>query len=237
MAVYGQPKMLNCWFEAIRGYHPDVLKDLELIIVDDHGDPSADVPRDIRDQLPCQLFRVLDNIAWNQPGARNLALDHCRTDLILFVDPDMVFEAAMMRNMLEVGLTLNRRQVVRFMLRHVSDGRLDSSSPNTWFMFADDFRHLGGYDEDFCGNKGWSDVQLLDIVSKAYKIIRPPELFADFYGVEQFSDAMVDSLPRSTKANKAKRLAKQAEARKVGGWLKWIKQPRKRIRFRWERVL
>lgn len=242
MAVYGQPLMLGVWFDTLRSYSPEMLERLELVIVDDHGSPPAEIPEDIRALLPCKLFRVLDNIAWNQPGARNLAIEHIDTPMVLFVDPDMVFPKARMLDMLEAGETLNRGHVIRFMLKHrggPAKGKLDASSPNTWFMHAADFLAVGAYDEDFSGNKGWSDVQLLDVMRANYKVHHTGSLFADFYGVDEVPDAMVSSLDRSTKANKHKRLLKVKESRMMGGWVKWTKQhrDRQRLRFRWEQVI
>jgi hypothetical protein len=240
MAVYGQPKMLEVWFDTLRSYSKPMLASMELLIVDDCGDPAAVVPDDIQALLPCHLFRVTENIPWNQPGARNLALDHCLTDLVLFVDPDMVFPLGMMTMMLDAGLALERGNVIRFQLKHRGGrnaGAIDPSSPNTWFLHAKDFLEVGGYDEDYSGHKGWSDVQLLDVMRSVYKIRHDPKLHADFYNIEEVPDAMVTTLDRSHRANKAQRLLKVKEARMMGGWPKWIQTPRKRLRFEWRKLL
>lgn len=237
MAVYGQPKMLEVWFETLRRYTPEMLESLELLIVDDCGEPAAEIPADIQAMLPCQLLRVTENIPWNQPGARNLALDHCNTDLVLFVDPDMVFPPAMMEDMILFGERLELGNVIRFQLKHRKTGALDPSSPNTWFLHVSDFLAVGGYDEDYAGHKGWSDVQLLDVMTSHYKIHHEPGLHADFYDVGEIPDAMVTTLERSHKHNRHQRLLKVKEARMMGGWKQWVKIKRKRIRFGWERKL
>jgi hypothetical protein len=238
MATYGQPKMLDVWFETLRSYSGQTRSKLELIIVDDHGDPPAEIPEDVKLLLPCQLFRVLEEIHWNQPGCRNLAAEHVRTPLVLFVDPDMVIQATMMERFLEAGRRLPIGHVIRFMLRHRNTGEMDSSSPNTWFMHVDDFFRVGGYDEDFSGAKGWSDVQLLDVMKANYKVSHRADLYADFYSSAEIPDAAVTTLDRSTKANKHKRLLKVKQARMMGGWVKFARQQRSapRLRFRWEKL-
>lgn len=240
MATYGQPLMLEVWFETLRSYPKDVLDQLELLIVDDCGDPPAAIPEDVQALLPCQLFRVLDDIRWNQPGARNLALFHVRTDLVLFVDPDMVFPDGMMRKMLDVGFELPRSRVIRYCLRHregPKKGMVDMTSPNTWFMWADDLRRVGGYNEDFCGSKGWSDVELLDVIRSTYRVRQDQELFAEFYGVGEIPDAAVHGLDRSTARNKKIRVNNIRIAKQMGGWLKFARRPHPKMRFRWEQVL
>lgn len=239
MATFGQPKMLAVQFDVIRSYPKVVLDQLELIIVDDHGKPPAEIPKDVQELLPCRLFRVLHQIHWNQCGARNLALQEATTPLILFVDPDMVIQAEMMARMIGAGAALSRGHVIRFMLKHKCSGILDSSSPNTWFMHVEDLRAVGGYDEDFAGNKGWSDCQLLDVIKANYKVHHTPDLYADFYSINEVPDAMVTTLDRSTKANKHKRLLRVKQARMMGGWKRWSRQQAgvPRVRFKWEQVV
>jgi len=240
MAAYGQPKMLRVWLTTLQTYVPHLLDQMELLIVDDHGEPPAEIPLEVQDILPCQIFRVTENIPWNQPGARNLALEQCRTPLILFVDPDMVFPAAMMDRMLEAGAKLPEGEIIRFQLQHHgggSDGKLDGTSPNTWFCHVKDFLHAGGYDESFAGHKGWSDCCVLDVMTSLYKIHHRADLFAQFYHTSKVSDAAVTTLDRSTVHNRKIRIKRTQEARKAGSWAKWSQQTRDRIRFTWEQVL
>ena len=240
MAVYGQPKMLNVWLETLRSYPEEVLDQLELIVVDDCGSPPAEIPMDIQDLLPVQVFRVTEDIPWNQPGARNLAMDHVRTPIVLFVDPDMVFPAEMMALNLEAAHDLPEGRIIRFSLQHRSGpgkGSIDTTSPNTWFCHVSDFLLVHGYDEDYCGHKGWSDVQLLDIMTSAFKISHTKKLYAQFYSDTEVSDAMVSSLDRNTKHNRYMRLGKHRKAALCGGWVKFSQRLGNRIRFKWEQVL
>lgn len=238
MAVYGQPKMLGVWMDTLRTYPPETLEQLELIVVDDCGEPPVEIPEDIQALLPVQLFRVTKDIPWNQPGARNLALDHCRTPIVLFVDPDMVFPAEMMALNLQAARDLPEGRVIRYSLKHKRSGVLDTTSPNTWFCYVKDFLAIGGYDEDYSGHKGWSDVQVLDIMAAAYKISHTKKLYADFYSDGDVSDALVSGLDRDTKWNKwNRRQPKTTEAQRTGGWLKFASRLGQRIRFPWEQVL
>ena len=237
MATYGQPQMLDVWFETLRTYPQVLLKQMELLIVDDCGDPPVEIPDDITQLLKCRLYRATENIPWNQPGARNLALDMTKTKLILFVDPDMVFPSEMMNRMLLAGLKLPAGEVIRFILKHRKTGKLDRSSPNTWFCHVADFLAINGYDEDFCGNKGWSDVQLLDVMKTYYRIHHRADLVAEFYDVGEIPDAMVTTLERSHGPNRKKRIRKVEWARRNGGWRAFVKADKPRIRFTWERVL
>lgn len=240
MAVYGQPKMLGVWFDTLRTYSEEMLEQMELVIVDDHGTPEAVIPEDIQDLLPCKLYRVDDDIDWNQMGARNLAAQQANGRLILFVDPDMVFIKQSMEDMLFAGESLTRGEVIRFQLRFREgpwSGQIDASSPNTWFMHVADFKLMGCYDEDFAGHKGWSDVQLLDIAQAMFKIRHNPSFLAEFYGTVEIEDAMVTKIDRCTSHNRKIRLKKVAEARLCGGWAAFAKEFRTILRFNWRQIL
>lgn len=235
MAVFGQPKMLATQFAEIRGYPTDVLDQLTVIIVDDHGNPPV-AKREVEaldvGVKDAQLYRIVDDIPWNQMGARNLGM-HKAHDWCVMLDPDMVIPASQIRGFLKAAANGRRGVVTRFALKH-HNGAIDMSSPNTYLIHRDDFFAVGGYDEDYRGNKGWSDVQLLAIFGAHFKMKRRPDLWVDYYSTDQIEDAMVRSLDRSVGVNKQLHLRKVAQARHSGGWVKWVnKQKRPNLRFRW----
>jgi hypothetical protein len=239
MAVYGQPKMLNYWWETLGSYPDDVSERISLIVVDDHGDPPATIPEAIRTRFSAKLFRVLDDIPWNQMGARNLGMHHARGWCVM-LDPDMVIGQLMAKRFLDTEL--KRGEVVRFGLKHMNGSQdgVDMSSPNTYLIHRDDFFNAGGYDEDYAGNKGWSDVQMLQVLTEHYKMHLRSDLWVQFYDTGAFDDAQVVTLDRSVKVNKAIHLRKRAEAKR-GGWVKWVLRQKgnlnkPQLRFRWEQV-
>ncbi len=246
MAVYGQPEMLAHNLIELSCLSDELHKKLKVIVVDDCGDPPARVAH--HEFLDIELYRITEDIPWNQMGARNLAMTHAQ-GWCLMIDPDMVFSPGTIRRLMNVASKLKRGQVVRYGLRHMGrakkeegyrppkDGKIDVSSPNTYLIHRDDFWAAGGYDEDYAGNKGWSDVQMLDVLSSLYRVSRRADLFADFYGTEQISDAAVTSLDRNVAINRKKRLRKVAQVRKLGGWRRWINRHKgPNLRFPWEKV-
>jgi len=242
MAVYGQPLMLAKQLETIKGYPDDVLDRLNVIIVDDHGTPPVDA-RDAEElDLYCKsvkLFRVDTAIEWNQMGARNLAMEHAG-GWCLLIDADMLFPAAIMPRMLQAVDKMRKGHVMKWALKHMH-GRpnpLDMSSPNTWLIHRSDFFAIGGYDEDYAGHKGWSDVQFHDVVTDCLKVEPRPDLYADFVNPTIINDSAVLSLDRSVTANKRIRMRKVGESKSLGGWKVWAKKQRdkKRLRFLWTQV-
>jgi hypothetical protein len=240
MAVYGQPKMLECWWGELRNYPDDIAHRINLILVDDCGDPVATIPDDVRKVFRAKLLRVTENIPWNQMGARNLGMKHAEGWCIM-LDPDMVIDPVMARNFLEQEP--KRGEVIRFGLNHMdnsTEGRIDMTSPNTYMIHQEDFFDAGGYDEDYAGRKGWSDVQMLGVLAAHYKMLSRRDLWVRFYGRDLIDDAQVVTLSRSVVENKKLHLRKCAEAKRMG-WVKWVQAKKGNmamcnLRFPWSRV-
>lgn len=234
MSVYGQPKMLEKWWATLACYPRSVLDQIEFVLVDDAGTPPVEAPKL---DAHIQIFRVLENRFWNQPGARNLAAEKARGKVLCFLDPDMVITPEDIDKFLSNAKGLESDRIYLFALRH-SNGQLDTSSPNTWMLHRSTFLRSGGYDEDYAGHKGWSDVQLKHILQQLYKVTVTDKLAVDYYRTDQIEDAQVNTLDRDVRHNKQVHLRKISEMRRVGGWQEWLKRHKgKNIRFKWTRVL
>lgn len=232
-SVYGQPAMLDMWFERFVGEPQEWQDRVEVIVVDDCGKPAATVPN-----IPgVRLYRVREDIPWNQGGARNLVSKVAETPRLMLIDPDMTLPKGMLQRLVMESLHLESGLVFRPALRHVGNEKLDKTSPNVHLMLREDFERIGGYDEDYCGRKGWSDVQLLRVMQKAYTLRDRDDLWFWFHHTDtHIPDAQVMKLDRSTKENKVLHIRKLAILKKLG-WKRFInKAVGNRLRFTWERV-
>ncbi len=233
-SVFGQPKMLAHWFEKFLAQPQEWRDRVEVIVVDDCGTPKASVP----DWPGIHLFRVTTDIAWNQCGCRNLIAQQATTDRLMLIDPDMTLEEGMLQKLVEESRHLHPGLVFRPALRHVGDGTFDHTSPNVHMLLRSDFNVLGGYDEDYCGHKGWSDVQLLRVMQKAMVTRTREDIWFWFHhGDKKLPDAQVMKLDRSTKHNKAIHLTKMGLLKRLG-WQAFVKKVSagKKIRFAWQRI-
>ncbi len=233
MAVYGQPKMLAKQLETFASYHENIRQQVELIIIDDHGSPPAEVPKEIRQQVKVRLYRVVEDVAWNQMGARNWGMHYASEGPCVMLDPDMVISEGMMRRFLSVAAVLPRGKVIKFGLKHVSSGRLDYTSPNTWLLHKADFFACGGYDEEFRGHKGWSDCLLQETLRAFFRVREDKELHVDFYvPSDGFDDAMVLSLDRNVTHNRELKKRKNKLIDRVGGFKAYVRKRLKPKNFR-----
>ena len=232
-SVFGQPKMLAFWFEQFMAEPQEWRDRVEVIVVDDCGKPPAVVPKD--DGIV--LFRVTTPIDWNQGGARNLIAQQATTERLMLIDPDMTLEPGMLQKLVEESRHLAPGLMFRPALRHIATKDFDHTSPNVHLILKKDFAKLGGYDEDYCGHKGWSDVQLLRVMQQAMVTRTREDLWFWFHhGNKKVPDAQVMTLDRSTKHNKALHIRKMGIL-KLQGWQAFVsKAVGRKIRFAWERV-
>jgi glycosyltransferase involved in cell wall biosynthesis len=233
MAVYGQPRMLEFQVKSFYEHAKEVRDQVRVIVVDDHGDPP--VPK----MINWEVYRIDDDIEWNQMGARNLGMDRA-SGWCVMIDPDMVFDEPNLRKLIKEAKRNRRGLVTKYCLRHADGGRegeINPTSPNTYLIHRDDFFAAGGYDEEYRGKKGWSDVQMLDVLKAHYPVKLRKDIWADFYGTATIEDAAVMSLDRSVAHNKRLRINKQQQAKRKG-WKWWVKNEKgPNLRFKWHQVI
>lgn len=231
--VYGQPKLLKFFTDALRGWDSSYARDAELVVVDDCGDPAVS-PAEVSGLEPMgiQLLRHTEDVPWAQPCCRNLAARHARGGVLILVDPDMVIPPKKAGKFMEAAMRLPRGHVTRFVLLEVNHpnrqmrGKINTSSPNCWIIHKADFEDVGGYNESFAGHKGWSDVELMHVLDSAYKVRQDRELSVDFYRRSgDLPDACVGTLDREVKTNLTTHAANRETVRKKfrGDWHAWVK--------------
>lgn len=235
IATYGQPQMMAKWFENLREYDKDVLSDIHLVIVDDHGNPPVEIPNDIHSLIDLKLFRVTDDIPWNQMGARNLGVQEAPTNWVLMLDPDMVVEPPMAARLLRQVQRMSQGMLMKLQLKYTDDV-LDDSSPNVYLVHKKEFERVGGYDEDYAGHKGWSDVQLMHTFrGLGVRFLPSKGFWVRYYRPRDIADATVTTLDRDTKHNRAVHIRKMNVAKK--NWKTFVASKGPNIRFKWSRVL
>ena len=115
----------------------------KLVYVDDCAPVPLVKPEGV------EAYRVLDDIKWNQGGARNLGMSK-QKGWVLVLDMDYLVTEKNLNDILQ--LKLKKGTVYYF-------GRTGEDISYTLYLIhSDDFKKTGGYDEDFSGHYGWEDA-------------------------------------------------------------------------------
>lgn len=175
---------------------------LNTIIIDDCSKDPLKAIEGIK------VLRVLDDIKWNQPGARNLGF-HVANGWVLCADIDHL---VLKENIQELEKIELKKGNVYFL------GREDTNSVNVYLIHKDDFEKIGGYDEDFCGNYGYDDIHFYQKCRYYLNVIELRDIKVKVYAKESSSIGIRDS-------------SHNLELMRKKGF-----ERTKRLRFNWEYV-
>lgn len=120
---------------------------LKFIIIDDCSPEPVVLPNV---GLNLSLYRIIDDIMWNIPGARNLGAMVADSENLLFIDLDHRIHRASIERLLSIKFDDN--QIIKF-IRFKDDMRIHPH-PATLLMKKKMFLKLNGCDEDFSGHYG-----------------------------------------------------------------------------------
>jgi hypothetical protein len=202
MAYYNNASMLAEHARLWTQLPPDILANLNVIIIDD-GSPehtAADVMQrwDRPPVCSLQLWRMAVDVAWNQDACRNLGVHHAPTEWVLLTDMDHIVPVRTWRRLMRGKL--DPGTVYRFGRVSMPDLAPYKLHPNSWAMTRRTYWLCGGYDERLAGNYGTDGDFLVRI--KGRTIIRDlPEVLIRVPR-EVIPDASTTTLPRKQPGDK-----------------------------------
>lgn len=150
-------KLFLEWYREAAEQAPGLL---ELVLVDDHSDEAVDPI--IFEAVPnLRVFRITDDIPWNQGGARNIGALEVRSRLIFFMDIDHTITLEEIPGFLAeaANLQLGYRMTPPRRRKSLGNEEGEELKPNIncFLIHRQDFFKVGGYDEIFSGHYGQED--------------------------------------------------------------------------------
>lgn len=152
-AYYENPQMLALQWDQIAAYPAEIKAKIEVVVVDDASPtcPAHDVERPAG--LPAvSIYRISNDIRWNQDAARNIGAFEARSPWLLLTDIDHVVPAGSLTAITsdsfasDTFYTLGR---IKFY-----GGQTRDSHPNSYLISKNLYWTIGGHDEDFAGIYG-----------------------------------------------------------------------------------
>lgn len=150
------PETLFNLLEKYEKYDPELLDQIQFVIVDDCSPLKIDI---LDYDLNITWLRISDNITWNQGGARNLGVTYAKSDKILMSDLDLEFPEHTLRKM--VKMRNPGRNFYKIYRKDKEDGSIRNGHPNTFFMSRGRFMRFYGYDEEYSGGYGAEDYRFV----------------------------------------------------------------------------
>lgn len=233
MAYYDNPSMLFHQISKWTALPPEIREALHVIVVDDGSPrwPALGVATRVGgwadDIADFQLFRMKQDVPWNQDACRNLGVKHAQTAWVLLTDMDHVVPVNTWRRLM--AGRLEKHKVYRFARCTAPDMLAYKPHPNSWALRSKTFWTCGGYDEALAGNYG-TDGDFMVRLRRVAPFVELSEQLIR-YPRDVIPDASTTTLERKSAEQKAKVHALLRARRDVPDW-----KPRT-LSFDFERVL
>jgi hypothetical protein len=229
MAYYENGGMLDRHMQEWSEYDEEHKKHIKAIIVDD-GSPNDPAVSHIKDVgFPINLYRIKQDIPWNQNGARNLGMTHVKKGWVLLTDMDHLLPKEQVQNIL--NNEWNERSVYK-PLRAKPDGSSYKRHPNTYLITRKVYWKLGGFDEAYSGYYG-SDSTFRRHLKRTSRLSETDFFHVVLYGRDDIPDASTNPERYGRKGSKY-HLVKHKVLRQRR---KESPPPIKPLNFDWEKVI
>lgn len=157
----------------------DLGNKVELVFIDDCSSPQLDLS-----SLPLatKCYRILDDIPWNMPGAKNLGALKASGEWLLFYDTDQFLDSEGLKKLVEQLPVLPARTIFRFNRFDLKDHKPLPIHQNCQVIRKKEYLDLGGYDEDFSGAYGHDDSyfeRLWTFYGGKISVLKEPYIFDD----------------------------------------------------------
>lgn len=150
---------INRW----SAYSETIRKNLYIIIVDDCSPNPLLEDLFKNTKLNIECYRILQDIRWNVPGAKNLASFMCNTDWMFHSYLDYLLPEETIQWFFSTELDEKK---VYWPTIYTFQGKPKGRHLTCMFIHRDTFWDVGGYDEDFAGSYGYDDTVLLAVQLK-----------------------------------------------------------------------
>lgn len=138
------------------GYPTDLIRQMEFVVVDDATPLEYPIPNY---SLNITWLRINEDIRWHQTGARNLGVTYAKSDKIIMTDIDHEFPPETLQYLLDAPHP--GRCIYKFARMDDYTQRPMKRPANIFFLSRARFMRHFGYDEEYAGNYGHEDYQIL----------------------------------------------------------------------------
>ena len=237
---FGEPERFKRLFNNWKNYPKAVLNSLEVIIVDDHGNPTLQSLLTDEVKAECDfsltVYEIQDDLYHNTPGALNLGILAASTDWLLIMDSDCSFTPDNMTRLMNYKPMNN--WIYKFDRQRITnDPELAKNTrylPCTMLMRKELVMDVNGFDEDFTGARsggyGFFDNHFDSKVLKAGWKIGRVRSESNIIATEWMEDVVGERVSRTDpelRTNRKLMYEKQEDPNKENNQI---------LRFAWRRV-
>ena len=148
-----------------------------ITIVDDGSNP----PLLVKNLSNINLIRLDNNINWNQANANNIAIENSDFEIILRIDIDHYIYPEDFEKFKILSNDMEENTIYQFNRFRTDTKEFINKGCNIMMIRKSDFNKIGKYNEAFCGNYGYEDLEFQNRAIKlGYEIkLSPLVIYVD----------------------------------------------------------
>lgn len=204
ITYYNNPKMMDKQIANICSMPIHVLRNIELIIVDDGSRVSplslSETTTEQKVGLSITGFRITKDKPWNQHAARNIGVKHALAEFVLLTDVDHLLNEDLLGHLVnKINAQALDKHACFFLRRQNTSGQKLKSHVNSFVVSQKCYWSVRGYDERLTGMYGTDLFFRRDLRKKCnFKLLANyPLILHDLVTVE---DANTRNIKRARKA-------------------------------------
>jgi hypothetical protein len=155
---YGNAPAVEKVLSSFRAMATDRPGSFDFVLIDDHSHEPIN-PILFEGVEGLRVFRIVEDVRWNMPAARNIGVREALCEKILLMDIDHIIEPSDVDVLLTDAESLPQGAIGSFRRMKKTDGAWREVEPhiNSFMIHKADFLAVGGYEEQFSGNYGHED--------------------------------------------------------------------------------
>ena len=187
LSYYNQPKEIilkhiNYW----NSFEKNIKRKFTFFIIDDNSKiPINEVLKDVYIKyLDLHLYRVNEDLKYNIGGVRNLGAKECNTEWYVILDMDTLISNEMAKNLIELAENnINKNLAFKFNRKvldnekHIKHNKIH---PAVCLIEKKKYWEIGGCDEDFVGNYGWTDPHFWWKAKDIIQIVLKNDIYIEY---------------------------------------------------------
>ena len=180
MTYYNQDEMLKKQITNWNSYSNEIREQVKFVLVDDCSMVNSIENFDFSSsEVDLDVYRVLDDIYFNVPGAVNLGADVTETEWFIKQDMDTIIPEETMTKLLELIESEPEKTIYKFYRTNGTEiSNSNKITPGQFMIRKNDFWSIGAWDEDFCEDYGMNDPAFFWRASQDdYTVVEGYDLF------------------------------------------------------------
>ena len=166
-SYYNCPQVIPLLVKNWLSWSNEAKENVTIILIDDGSRKKFydEFKKFHTEGLHIEMYEIIPDIRWNQPGAFNLGISQAKTPWVMIMPVDRLIPQETIHKMIHYPLNENNL----YLIKDIVNGKEVGRPPGIFLLAKKAFMDCGMFDEDFCGNYGYDDAMFRRKFSEKFR--------------------------------------------------------------------